>query len=50
VTAGCEVPILVGERNTQGQRPPKNAHPLDLHYHNLKQEMRRMFKTLKIAA
>ncbi len=41
-------PVL-SNRNTQGQRPQKNAHPLDLHYHNLKQEIRRMFKTLKIA-
>jgi len=42
-------PVL-SNRNTQGQRPPKHGHPLDLHYHNLKQEMRRLFKTLKIAA
>jgi hypothetical protein len=42
-------PVL-SHRNTQGSRPPKYGHPLDLHYHNLKQEMRRMFKTLKIAA
>jgi hypothetical protein len=41
-------PVL-SHRNTQGCRPPKYGHPLDLHYHNLKQEMRRMFKTLKIA-
>jgi hypothetical protein len=42
-------PVL-SNRNTQGQRPPTNGNPLDLHYHNLKQEMRRMFKTLQIAA
>jgi hypothetical protein len=42
-------PVL-SNRNTQGQRPPKNGDPLDVHYHNLKQEMRRMFKTLQIAA
>jgi hypothetical protein len=42
-------PVL-SNRNTQGQRPPKNGNPLDVHYHNLKQEMRRLFKTLKIAA
>lgn len=42
-------PVL-SNRNTQGQRPPKSDDPLDLHYHNLKQEMRRMFKTLQIAA
>jgi hypothetical protein len=42
-------PVL-SNRGTQGQRPPENATALDVHYHNLKQEMRHMFKTLKIAA
>ena len=42
-------PVL-SKRNTQGQRPPKNGNAVDLHYHKLKQEMRRLFKTLKIAA
>jgi hypothetical protein len=42
-------PVL-SHRTTQGHRPPKGDNPLDLHYHNLRQEMRRLFKTLKIAA
>jgi hypothetical protein len=41
-------PVL-RNRNTQGQRPASDA-PLDQHYHNLRQEMRRLFRTLKIAA
>jgi hypothetical protein len=36
-------------RNLQGP-PPRNNNPVDHHYHNLRQEMRRLFKTLKIAA
>ena len=40
---------VMSSRNTQGQRPHKDATPLDVHYHNLRQEMRRLFKTLKIA-
>lgn len=36
-------------RNLQGP-PPRNNNPVDHHYYNLRQEMRRLFKTLKIAA
>ena len=36
-------------RNLQGP-PPRNHNPLDHHYYNLRQEMRRLFKTLKIAS
>jgi hypothetical protein len=36
-------------RNLQGP-PPRNNNPIDHHYHNLRQEMRRLFRTLKIAA
>jgi hypothetical protein len=36
-------------RNLQ-EPPPRNNNPVDHHYHNLRQEMRRLFKTLKIAA
>jgi hypothetical protein len=36
-------------RNLQGP-PPRNNNPVDHHYHNLRQEMRRLFNTLKIAA
>jgi len=36
-------------RNLQGP-PPRNNNPLDHHYYNLRQEMRRLFRTLKIAS
>jgi hypothetical protein len=36
-------------RNMQGP-PPRSNNPVDHHYYNLRQEMRRLFKTLKIAA
>ena len=36
-------------RNLQGP-PPRNNNPIDQHYYNLRQEMRRLFRTLKIAA
>ncbi len=36
-------------RNLQGP-PPRTNNPVDHHYHNLRQEMRRLFKTLRIAA
>lgn len=35
-------------RNLQGP-PPRNDNPIDHHYYNLRQEMRRLFKTMKIA-
>jgi hypothetical protein len=41
-------PVL-RNRNLQG-RPPRSHNPIDHHYYNLRQEMRRLFKTLKIAA
>jgi hypothetical protein len=34
--------------NLQGP-PPRTNNPVDHHYYNLRQEMRRLFKTLKIA-
>jgi hypothetical protein len=36
-------------RNLQGP-PPRSDNPIDHHYYNLRQEMRRLFKTMKIAA
>jgi hypothetical protein len=36
-------------RNLQGP-PPRNNNLLDHHYYNLRQEMRRLFRTLKIAS
>lgn len=36
-------------RNLQGP-PPRSNNPVDHHYYKLRQEMRRLFKTLKIAA
>lgn len=41
-------PVL-RNRNLQGP-PPRNNNPIDHHYYNLRQEMRRLFKTMKIAA
>jgi hypothetical protein len=41
-------PVL-RNRNLQGP-PPRNNNPVDHHYYNLRQEMRRLFRTLKIAA
>jgi hypothetical protein len=41
-------PVL-RNRNLQGP-PPRTNNPVDHHYYNLRQEMRRLFKTLKISA
>jgi hypothetical protein len=41
-------PVL-RNRNLQGP-PPRSDNPIDHHYYNLRQEMRRLFRTLKIAA
>jgi hypothetical protein len=41
-------PVL-RNRNLQGP-PPRSDNPLDHHYYNLRQEMRRLFRTLKIVA
>jgi hypothetical protein len=41
-------PVL-RNRNLQGA-PPRSQNPLDHHYYNLRQEMRRLFRTLKISA
>lgn len=41
-------PVL-RNRNLQGP-PPRTDNPVDHHYYNLRQEMRRLFRTLKIAA
>jgi hypothetical protein len=41
-------PVL-RNRNPQGP-PPRNDNPVDHHYYNLRQEMRRLFRTLKIAS
>jgi hypothetical protein len=41
-------PVL-RNRNLQGP-PPRNDNPIDHHYYNLRQEMRRLFRTLKIAS
>jgi hypothetical protein len=40
-------PVL-RNRNLQGP-PPRSNNPVDHHYYNLRQEMRRLFRTLKIA-
>jgi len=41
-------PVLA--RKWQTGRPPNNRSPVDEHYHNLRKEMRRLLKTLKIPA
>jgi len=41
-------PVL-RNRNLQGS-PPRSNNPVDHHYYNLRHEMRRLFKTLKIAS
>jgi hypothetical protein len=41
-------PVL-RNRNLDG-RPPRSDRLIDCHYYNLRQEMRRLFRTLKIAA
>jgi hypothetical protein len=41
-------PVL-RNRNLTG-RPPRGDNPINRHYYNHRQEMRRLFKRLKIAA
>jgi len=43
-------PVLAGVCRPKRGRPPKNLHPLDLHYQKLQREMLATFQTLKIAA
>lgn len=43
-------PIIAGTVGKKAGRPPKNIHPIDQHYDNLRNEMRRTFETLGIAA
>jgi hypothetical protein len=41
-------PVLA--RRWQTGRPPNHPNPVDQHYHNLRKEMRRLLKTLRIPA
>jgi len=43
-------PVLAGVCRPKRGRPPKNIHPLDVHYQKLQCEMLATFRTLKIAA
>lgn len=43
-------PILAGLAHPKRGRPPKNLHPLDLHYQNLQREMLSTLRDLKLAA
>jgi hypothetical protein len=43
-------PVLAGVCRPKRGRPPKNIHPLDVHYQKLQREMLATFQTLKIAA
>src|SRR5215471_8259118 len=43
-------PVLAGVCQPKRGRPPKNLHPLDVHYQKLKVEMLATLKTLKLAA
>jgi len=42
-------PLIAGAARSRLGRPPKNIHPLDRHYQNLRQELARTFETLGIA-
>ena len=41
---------MAGVCRPERGRPPKNLHPLDVHYQKLQREMLATFQTLKIAA
>ncbi len=43
-------PLLAGLYRPKRGRPPKNLHPLDVHYHHLQCEMLATLQTLKLAA
>jgi hypothetical protein len=43
-------PVLAGVCRPKRGRPPKNLHPLDVHYQKLQREMLATLQTLKIAA
>ena len=43
-------PVLAGVYRPKRGRPPKNVHPLDVHYQRLQREMLATLQTLKIAA
>ena len=43
-------PVLAGAGNPKPGRPPKDPHPLDVHYENLQREMRQTLHTLGLAA
>lgn len=43
-------PVLAGTARRTPGRPPKNIHPVDRHYENLRSEMLRTFETLGLAA
>ena len=43
-------PVLAGAGKPKPGRPPKRAHPLDVHYANLQRELRHTLDTLGVAA
>jgi hypothetical protein len=43
-------PLLAGLGRPRRGRPPKNIHPLDVHYQKLQSQMLGLLQTLKIAA
>jgi hypothetical protein len=43
-------PVLAGVCRPKPGRPPKNIHPLDVHYQHLQREMLATLQTLKLAA
>lgn len=43
-------PVLAGVCRPKQGRPPKNLHPLDIHYQHLQREMLATLQTLKLAA
>lgn len=43
-------PIMAGAGRPHVGRPPKNLHPIDIHYQNLLQELKETFQTLGLTA
>jgi hypothetical protein len=43
-------PVLAGVCRPKHGRPPKNVHPLDLHYQNLQRQMLATLQQLKLVA
>ena len=49
-SASRTVVLLAGVYRSKRGRPPRNIHPLDIHYQHLQREMLATLQTIKIAA